>query len=103
MTGVMRAIRPNGAEYSAMTNSYKRPILMLLTSHWLCFLGAAMATTAGFSWLFALPIQLRGRASNPYIGVLAFSAIPSALIAGLILIALAFTSAENVWNGCSAS
>ena len=88
MTGVMRALRPNGAVYSAMTNTYKRPILMLLTSHWLCFLGAAMATTAGFSWLFALPIQLRGRASNPYIGILAFIAIPSALIAGLILIAI---------------
>ena len=45
---------------------------MLLTSHWISMLGAALVTTAGFSWLFALPTQLRGRTSNPYIGIVLF-------------------------------
>jgi hypothetical protein len=61
---------------------------MLLTSHWLSFVGAALATTAGFSWLFALPVQLRGHTSNPYIGIIAFIAIPVLLIAGLSLVAI---------------
>jgi len=60
---------------------------MLLTSHWLSFVGAALATTAICSWLFALPVQLRGHTSNPYIGILAFIIIPVLLAAGLILIA----------------
>ena len=50
-------------------------------------LGAALATTAICSWLFALPVQLRGHTSNPYIGILAFIIIPVVLVAGLILIA----------------
>ena len=61
---------------------------MVLTSHWLSFVGAALATTAGFSWLFALPLQIRGSTSNPYIGILAFIAIPALLIMGLIFIAI---------------
>jgi hypothetical protein len=60
---------------------------MVLTSHWLSFVGAALATTAICSWLFALPVQLRGHTSNPYIGILAFIIIPVVLAAGLILIA----------------
>jgi hypothetical protein len=51
-------------------------------------LGVALATTAGFSWLFALPIQVRGQTDNPYIGILAFILIPVILVAGLLLIAL---------------
>lgn len=61
---------------------------MLLSSHWLCLLGAALATTAGFSWLFALPTQIQGRTSNPYIGILVFVVIPIVLIAGLVLMAV---------------
>src|SRR5215469_15677077 len=67
-----------------MSDNPRRPILMLLSSHWLCLLGAALATTAGFSWLFALPTQIQGRTSNPYIGILVFVAIPMVLIAGLV-------------------
>jgi nitrate/TMAO reductase-like tetraheme cytochrome c subunit len=51
-------------------------------------LGVALATTAGFSWLFALPIQLRGHTNNPYIGIVVFILIPIILVAGLALIAL---------------
>ena len=70
-----------------MSDDPKRPILMLLTSHWVSMLGAALVTTAGFSWLFALPTQLRGHTSNPYIGIVVFLVIPIVFIVGLILIA----------------
>ena len=71
-----------------MSDNPKRPILMLLTSHWISMLGAALVTTAGFSWLFALPIQLRGHTSNPYIGIVVFILIPIIFVAGLVLIGL---------------
>jgi hypothetical protein len=51
-------------------------------------LGVALVTTAGFSWLFALPIQLRGHTNNPYIGIVVFILIPVILVLGLVLIAL---------------
>jgi mono/diheme cytochrome c family protein len=63
-----------------------RPFLFLLTSHWVSLLGAALVTTAGFSWLFVLPLHMRGSASNPYIGLLAFIGIPIVFFAGLALI-----------------
>jgi len=71
-----------------MSDDPKRPILVLLFSHWVSMLGVALVTTAGFSWLFVLPIQLRGHASNPYIGIVVFIVIPVIFIFGLILIAL---------------
>jgi len=61
---------------------------VLLTSNWISMLGVALATTAGFSWLFALPTQLRGHTNNPYIGIFVFVLIPVLLIIGLGLIAL---------------
>ena len=55
----------------------KRPVLVLLTSSWISMLGAALVTLAGFSWLFVLPLNIRGGpVSNPYIGLLVFIAIP---------------------------
>ena len=71
-----------------MSGETKRPILVLLTSHWISLLGVALVTTAGFSWLFVLPVQLRGHANNPYIGILVFIFIPVIFVLGLILIAL---------------
>ncbi len=69
-----------------MNDDSKQPILVLLTSHWVSMLGVALVTTAGFSWLFVLPIQLRGHASNPYIGIVVFLVIPIIFILGLALI-----------------
>jgi hypothetical protein len=43
------------------------PILVLLTSHWASILGVCLIGTALISWLFVLPLQMRGRATNPYI------------------------------------
>jgi formate-dependent nitrite reductase cytochrome c552 subunit len=63
-----------------------RPFLLVLTSHWISMLGVALVTLAGFSWLFALPADIRGQVQNPYIGLLVFIAIPAVFFAGLILI-----------------
>ncbi len=67
------------------TESEGRSWLSLLTQHWVSLLGVALTTTAGFSWLFVLPMHLKGKADNPYIGILAFLIIPAILILGLIL------------------
>src|ERR1700677_5151182 len=73
-----------------------RPVLVLLTSHWLSMLGAALVTLAGFSWLFVLPLNIRGgRVSNPYIGLLLFVAIPIVFFAGLVLIPIGIALAKR--------
>src|SRR5580692_6066034 len=66
----------------------KQPVIVLLTSHWITMAGVALVTLAGFSWLFALPENIRGSVSNPYIGLLTFIAIPIVFFAGLALIPL---------------
>jgi len=71
-----------------MSTDSKRPILVLLTSHWVSLLGVALVTTAGFSWLFVLPMQLQGHANNPYIGIVVFIFIPVIFVLGLVLTAL---------------
>jgi len=74
----------------------KRPILVLLTSHWISMLGATLVTLAGFSWLFVLPLNLRGAGvNNPYIGLLIFIAIPIVFFAGLILIPIGIALAKR--------
>jgi hypothetical protein len=74
----------------------KRPILVLLTSSWISMLGAALVTLAGFSWLFVLPLNLRGGGvDNPYIGLLLFIAIPIVFFAGLALIPVGIALARR--------
>jgi nitrate/TMAO reductase-like tetraheme cytochrome c subunit len=74
----------------------KRPVLVLLTSSWISMLGAALVTLAGFSWLFVLPLNIRGGpVSNPYIGLLVFIAIPIVFFAGLILIPIGIAVAKR--------
>jgi hypothetical protein len=63
-----------------------RPVWYLLTIHWLSLAGAALVTTAGISWLFVLPLQIRGHASNPYVGIVVFLILPVLFFAGLALI-----------------
>jgi nitrate/TMAO reductase-like tetraheme cytochrome c subunit len=67
-----------------------RTVLVILTTHWLSLLGAALVTTATFSWLFVLPVHLRGNTSNPYIGLLIFIFIPVIFFAGLALMPVGF-------------
>ncbi len=60
--------------------------LVLLARNWITRAGVALATLAGFSWLFLLPLHLRGHVDNPYIGLLAFIAVPIVFFTGLALI-----------------
>jgi nitrate/TMAO reductase-like tetraheme cytochrome c subunit len=69
-----------------ITDPQKRPILVVLTSHWITMAGVTLVTLAGFSWLFVLPMNIRGHAGNPYMGLLAFIAIPAVFFVGLALI-----------------
>ena len=69
-----------------MTDQQERPILVLITSHWISMAGVTLVTLAGFSWLFVLPANIRGHVGNPYIGLLIFIAIPAVFFAGLVLI-----------------
>jgi len=60
-----------------------RPFLILGTSHWLSLLGTGLVATALISWLFVLPLQVRGHVDNPYIGIVVFMVIPIILLVGL--------------------
>jgi NapC/NirT cytochrome c family, N-terminal region len=83
-----------------------RPVWYLLTIHWLSLAGAALVTTAGISWLFVLPLQIRGHASNPYVGIVVFLILPVLFFAGLALIPIGIyfgkrrvqTSLENSFD-----
>lgn len=78
-----------------MTSQPDRPVLALLASHWLSMVGAALVTTAGFSWLFLLPLHIRGHVANPYIGLLLFIFIPLVFFLGLVLIPIGFVFAKR--------
>lgn len=83
-----------------------RPVWYLLTIHWLSLAGAGLVTTAGISWLFVLPLQIRGHASNPYVGIVVFLILPVLFFAGLALIPIGIyfgkrrvqTSLENSFD-----
>ncbi len=78
-----------------MSDQPNRSILILLTSHWISMLGATLVTLAGCSWLFLLPVHMRGRFDNPYVGLLAFIAIPILFFLGLALIPLGIVLARR--------
>jgi len=62
-----------------------RPVLLLVTSHWLAQVGLGLVLTAIVTWLFLIPVRLRDGGENPYIGIAAFAVVPSVLLLGLIL------------------
>src|SRR5580704_11493931 len=78
-----------------MSDEQKRPILVLLTSHWISMAGVSLVTLAGFAWLFVLPANIRGHVGNPYIGLLVFIAIPVVFFAGLALIPIGIALAKR--------
>jgi hypothetical protein len=78
-----------------MNDPQKRPILILLASHWISMLGVALVTLAGFSWLLLLPTSLRGQVHDPYIGLLLFIAIPIVFFVGLGLIPIGVILAKR--------
>src|SRR5580704_10432406 len=63
-----------------------RSAWFLLTQHWLSLIGSALIATALISWLFVLPLQIRGHASSPYAGIIVFLALPALFFAGLALV-----------------
>ena len=65
-----------------------RPFLLAVSSHWVSLTGLALALTALISWMFVLPVHVRGHVGNPYIGVLVFIIIPAIFFLGLALIPL---------------
>ena len=69
------------------TDPRKRPLLVMMTSHWLSMLGLFLVITALVSWLVILPIQGRG-GPNPYIGIVVFVVVPILFVAGLLLVPL---------------
>jgi nitrate/TMAO reductase-like tetraheme cytochrome c subunit len=72
---------------SAAVNAIgKRPVWYLLTLHWVSLAGSAIVITAVLSFLFVLPIQMRGHVDNPYIGIIVFLILPAMFFVGLALI-----------------
>jgi NapC/NirT cytochrome c family, N-terminal region len=61
-------------------------VWFILTLHWLSLVGAALVTTAVLSFLFVLPVQVRGHVDNPYIGIVVFLLLPALFFGGLVLI-----------------
>jgi nitrate/TMAO reductase-like tetraheme cytochrome c subunit len=69
-----------------------RPVLALVTSHWLAQLGLGLVLTAMTTWAFLAPARLRHGDEHPYIGV-ASLVVPAVLLAGLVLTPL------GIWRG----
>jgi NapC/NirT cytochrome c family protein len=69
-----------------MNATTERPVWFLLTRHWLSLLGIALLLTTVISWLFVLPLQIRGHVDNPYVGIVTFLLLPLIFFTGLILI-----------------
>jgi nitrate/TMAO reductase-like tetraheme cytochrome c subunit len=63
-----------------------QPVLTLITAHPLSVVGACLVTTAAICWILALPAQVRGHVTNPYIGILLFVLLPRLFLGGLALI-----------------
>jgi nitrate/TMAO reductase-like tetraheme cytochrome c subunit len=71
-----------------MNSSTKWPFWFVLTRHWLSLAGTALVTTAVISWLFVLPLQVRGHVDHPYVGIVVFLILPALFFTGLLLIPL---------------
>jgi hypothetical protein len=63
----------------------KRPHL---SSNWMTLFGAVAALIAGFTILFLLVINYTVGIKNPYLGIMLYMALPTALMVGLLLIPL---------------
>ena len=85
-----------------MNSSSDRPAWFLLTRHWLSLAGVALVTTAGISWLFVLPLQIRGHVDNPYVGIIVFLILPIIFFAGLALIPIGvYLSKRQISKGAA--
>lgn len=83
-----------------MNGATERPTWFLLTRHWVSLLGIALLATAIISWLFVLPLQIRGHVDNPYIGIVVFLILPLIFFAGLVLVPIGlFLSKRQIRQG----
>ena len=89
-----------------MNSTIKWPSWFVLTRHWLSLVGVALVTTAVISWLFVLPLRIRGHVDNPYVGIVIFLILPALFFTGLVLIPIGighgrgFTgNSANPWAG----
>jgi len=81
-----------------------KPSWFVLTRHWLSLVGVALVTTAGISWLFVLPLQIRGHVSNPYAGIIVFLILPFVFFLGLALIPIGvYLSKRRIKKGLAAA
>ena len=62
-----------------------RPGIVLLTSHWLSWLGLVIVITAASTWLFFLPAETEAHFENPYKGVVVYLILPVIGLAGIVL------------------
>jgi hypothetical protein len=82
-----RDVDPNEQSSAGSARAWERnrPGLILLTGHWLVWLGLAMAITAFSTWLFVLPAEVGGHAQNPYKGVVVYLILPCVFATGVAL------------------
>lgn len=52
------------------------PAWFVLTRHWLSLADAALLTTAGIPWLIVLPLNIRSRVKDPYVGIALLLILP---------------------------
>ena len=95
LTPAQKEVQSGKVMTDSSSNAPHRPILILLTSHWISMLGAALVTFAGVFWLFVLPANIQGHVNNPYIGLLVFMIIPAIFFAGLVLIPIGIALARR--------
>jgi nitrate/TMAO reductase-like tetraheme cytochrome c subunit len=64
----------------------------------------ALFVTALLSWLFVLPLEMRGHAANPYVGIIAFLVLPLIFFCGLGLIPIGiYLSRRRIRKGLAAA
>ena len=86
---------------SSMVRRVTKPAgWFVLTQHWLSLVGLALIATAVISWLFVLPLQLRGHVDNPYIGIIVFLILPVVFFTGLLLVPIGvYLSKRQIQKG----
>src|SRR5215510_9282584 len=63
-----------------------KPFLVLVTSHWVSMIGAALVGTGLITWLFVLPLSFKREMQNQYVGAVVFIIIPMIFFLGLVLV-----------------
>jgi nitrate/TMAO reductase-like tetraheme cytochrome c subunit len=83
-----------------MPSITNRPAWFVFTRHWLSLAGLAFIATAVISWLFVLPLHLRGHVDNPYTGIIVFLIIPVVFFTGLLLVPIGvYLSKRQIQKG----